>query len=192
MAFLTEQQLLQMSFKSLGRNVRISDKASIYEPERIEIGDHSRIDDFCVVSGNVSIGRNVHIAVFCNVAGGEEGITLEDFSGLAYGCHVFSQSDDYSGRTLTNPTVPDEYKKEVKQAVVIGKHSIVGTSSLIFPGVTLAEGTAVGAMSVVNKSTDAWSVYLGNPARRVKARKQDLLELEQAYLAAEVESGVNS
>ena len=192
MAFLTEQQLLQMSFKSLGRNVRISDKASIYEPERIEIGDHSRIDDFCVVSGNVSIGRNVHIAVFCNVAGGEEGITLEDFSGLAYGCHVFSQSDDYSGRTLTNPTVPDEYKKEVKQAVVIGKHSIVGTSSLIFPGVTLAEGTAVGAMSVVNKSTDAWSVYLGNPARRVKARKQDLLELEQAYLAAEAESGVNS
>ncbi|MEM7359918.1 MAG: acyltransferase [Pseudomonadota bacterium] len=192
MAFLTKQQLLQMGFKSLGRNVRLSDKASIYEPERIEIGDHSRIDDFCVISGKVSIGRNVHIAVFCNVAGGEEGVTLEDFSGLAYGCHVFSQSDDYSGSTLTNPTVPDDYKNEVKQAIVIGKHSIVGTNSLIFPGVTLAEGTAVGAMSVVNKSTDAWSVYLGNPARRVKARKQDLLQLEQAYLAAEAESNPKS
>jgi acetyltransferase-like isoleucine patch superfamily enzyme len=112
LAFLNEQQLAQMGFKHLGTNVRISDKASIYNPDQIEIGDHSRIDDFCVISGKVIIGRNVHIAVFCNVAGGEKGVTFEDFSGLAYGCHVFTQSDDYSGRTLTNPTVPGKYKRK--------------------------------------------------------------------------------
>ena len=64
----------------------------------------------------VKIGRNVHIAIFCNVAGGEKGIHLDDFSGLAYGCHVITQSDDYSGKTLTNPTVPDEFKREQKAA----------------------------------------------------------------------------
>ena len=183
MAFLDKNQLEHMGFKHLGSNVRISDKASIYNPEQIEIGDHSRIDDFCVISGKVTIGRNVHIAVFCNVAGGEKGVTFEDFSGLAYGCHVFTQSDDYGGRTLTNPTVPDKYKREIKKAIVIGRHSIVGTNSLIFPGVILAEGTSVGALSMVTKSTEEWSVYFGNPAKRIKARKRDLLELEKEYLS---------
>jgi galactoside O-acetyltransferase len=182
MPFLTQSQLESMGFKSLGRNVKVSDKASVYNTESIELGDNSRIDDFCVVSGRVQIGRNVHIAVFCNVAGGETGIVFEDFSGLAYGCHVFTQSDDYSGATLTNPTVPDVYKSEVKLPIRIGRHSIVGTCSLIFPGVTLAEGTAVGAHSIISKSTEEWSIYVGSPARRIKARKRDLLQLEAQYL----------
>jgi len=183
MAFLSEEQLKGMGFKNLGRNVKISDKASIYNADLIEIGDHSRIDDFCVLSGNVSIGRNVHIAVYCNVAGGTEGIVFEDFSGLAYGCHVMSQTDDYTGRTMTNPTVPTKFKKETKRAVHIGRHCIVGTNSIILPGVTLGEGTSVGALSMVTKSTEPWSVYFGSPAKRLKARKQDLLELERQFLA---------
>jgi acetyltransferase-like isoleucine patch superfamily enzyme len=185
MAFLDIKQLEKLKFKYLGRNVKISDKASIYNADQIEIGDHSRIDDFCVISGKVTIGRNVHIAVFCNVAGGEKGITFEDFSGLAYGCHLFTQSDDYSGKTLTNPTVPDQYKSETKKAIVIGKHSIIGTSSLVFPGVVMGAGTSVGAQSLVTKSTDEWSIYAGRPAKRIKARSKDLLESEKEYLLNE-------
>lgn len=185
MPFLSPEQLGKIGFKSLGRNVRISDKASIYNPDQIEIGDHSRIDDFCLLSGKVSIGRNVHIAAFCNIAGGEAGVVIEDFSGLAYGCHVFTQSDDYGGSTLTNPTVPNKYKRETKKPIVIGRHSIVGTNSLILPGVSLAPGTSVGALCMVTKSTEEWSVYFGCPAKRIKARKRDLLKLEQEYLASE-------
>lgn len=180
MAFLSHQQLEEMGFKKLGKNVLISDKASIYNPDLIEIGDNSRIDDFCVVSGRVKIGRFVHFAVFNNVAGGEAGIEFEDFSGLAYGCHVFSQSDDYSGRSMTNPTVPDHLKKEHKAPILICRHSIVGTGSVIVPGVTLGEGTSVGALSLVMKSTDPWSVYFGIPARRLKARSRELLNCEKA------------
>jgi galactoside O-acetyltransferase len=185
MAFLNQEKLSEMNFKSLGSNVLISDKASIYNMDQIEIGDNSRIDDFCVISGKVKIGRNVHIAVFCNVAGGEKGITLEDFSGLAYGCHVFAQSDDYSGLTLTNPTVPDIYKNVKKKPVVIGRHSIVGAGSIIFPGVILTEGTSVGALSMVTESTEQWSIYFGIPAARIKDRKKDLLKLEEAYLSTQ-------
>ena len=174
-----------MKFKSLGVNVKISDKASIYNCDLMEIGDHSRIDDFCVISGKVKIGRNVHIAIFCNVAGGEKGILLDDFSGLAYGCHVITQSDDYSGKTLTNPTVPDEFKLEKKAAVVISRHSIIGTGSVVLPGVVLGEGTSVGALSMITKSTDAWSIYFGSPAKRIKSRSKELLDLEAAYLKTE-------
>ena len=187
MAFLSQEQLESMGFKSLGKNVRISNKAAIYNADQIEIGSNSRIDDFCVISGKVTIGRNVHIAVFCNIAGGSEGVTLEDFAGLAYGCHVFSQSDDYTGSTLTNPTVPAKYRRETKRAVHIGRHCIVGTNSLIFPGVTLSEGSAVGALSMLTKSTEEWSVYFGAPAKKIKKRKRDLLSLEQDYLYSETE-----
>lgn len=182
MAFIERNILEEMGFRLLGNNVLISDKASIYNHDQIEIGDNVRIDDFCVVSGRVAIGRNVHITVFNNIAGGEMGVFMEDFSCLAYGCQVFTQSDDYSGRTLTNSTVPDCFKREIKAVVRIGRHCIVGTSSIIFPGVTLAEGTSVGAMSMVTKSTEPWSIYFGVPAKKIKNRRNDLLALEQQYL----------
>jgi acetyltransferase-like isoleucine patch superfamily enzyme len=183
MAYLSQVALSELGFKRLGKNVKISSKASIYNPEQMEFGDFARVDDFCLLSGKVTIGRNVHIAAFCNVAGGEAGITFEDFSGLAYGCHVFSQVDDYSGHALTNPTVPDKYTFVSHSPVIIRRHALLGTNSVIFPGVVLEEGTSVGAMSLVNKSTEPWSIYIGIPARRLKARKRDLLELEKAFLS---------
>lgn len=188
MPYLPESELEKLGFKFLGRNVKISDKAAIYNPELISIGDNSRIDDFCVVSGLVEIGRNVHIAPHCLLAGGEKGIFMGDFSGLAYYVQVFSQSDDYSGRTMTNPTVPSEFKNEFKSAVHIGRHVIIGTSSVVFPGVNLSEGCSVGAMTLVSKSTEPWGIYVGNPARRVKDRSKTLLELEMKYLECHSDS----
>lgn len=182
MAYLSYDALKSMGFRNLGSNVKISDKASIYNAESIAIGDSSRIDDFCVISGNVTIGKHVHIAPFCLVAGGEKGVVMDDFSGLAYNVQVFSQSDDYSGKTLTNPTVSDKYKKEKKLRVYIGRHVIVGASSIIFPGVNVAEGCSIGAMTLVNKNTDPWGIYVGNPAKRIKERKKGLLELEKNFL----------
>jgi len=185
MAYYSDDDLIKMGFKSIGKNVKISDKASIYNCDQIEIGDNSRIDDFCVISGKIKIGRNVHIAPFCLVAGGEKGIFFEDFSGLAYQVQVFTQSDDYSGRSMTNPTIPKEYKNEAKKEVHIGKHSIIGAGSIIMPGVILAEGTSIGALSLVRKSTEEWCIYLGNPAKKIMNRKKDLLELEKKYLENE-------
>lgn len=184
MPYLTDDELRELGFRKLGRNVKISQKVSIYDTDKIELGDHVRIDDYCVVSGKITLGRNVHIAVMCNLAGGERGIVMEDFSGLAYGCHVFTQSDDYSGAYLTNPTVPDEYKRELKAPILIKRHVIVGTCSIVMPGIVLEEGCAIGAMSMVTKSTQPWSIYTGVPAKRIKERKRDLLALEQTYLDA--------
>ncbi|QOQ81814.1 acyltransferase [Comamonas thiooxydans] len=182
MAYYTEAELQSMGFKFLGKNIKISNKASIYNCDQIEINDNSRIDDFCVISGKIKIGKFVHIAPFCLVAGGEMGISMDDFSGLAYHVQVFSQSDDYSGATLTNPTVPSIYKEEKKSAVFLGRHVIVGAGSIVFPGVNISEGCSVGAMSLVNKSTEPWGIYLGNPAKKIKNRKKDLLVLEQKLL----------
>jgi len=182
MAYLTEKALRTLGFKVLGNNVKVSDRASIYNPETIELGDHSRIDDFCVVSGKVSIGRYCHITPMCLVAGGSPGVTLSDFCTLAYGVKVFAQSDDYSGRTMVNSLVPNKFKDEYLAEVLLERQVIVGAGSVIFPGVTIREGCSIGAMALVNRSTQPWGIYVGNPARRVKDRKNDLLRLEAQFL----------
>jgi len=182
MGYYTQEELTKIGFKSIGKNVKISDKASIYNPEKITIADDSRIDDFCVISGKISIGCNVHITPNCLVAGGVEGIVFHDFTTLAYGVKIFTQSDDYSGETMTNSTVPTLYKKEYKESVEVGKHTIIGAGSIIMPGVKLAKGTSIGALSLVLHNTLPWSIYVGSPAKKIKNRKQDLLELETQYL----------
>jgi len=181
MAYYTEDELAILGFKYCGANVKISNKASIYNTELIEIGDNSRIDDFCVLSGNIKIGCYVHITPMCLVAGGIKGIVIGDFVALAYGVKIFTQSDDYSGKTMTNSNVPIKYKNEIKKQITIGKHSIVGAGAIIMPGVQLLEGTSIGAMSLVLKSTDEWSIYIGNPAKKLKDRRRDLLDLEKQF-----------
>ncbi len=185
MAYYSEKELKQFGFKKIGKNVKISCKASIYNPELIEIGDNSRIDDFCIISGKIKLGRNVHIAPHCLLAGGECGIEMGDFSGLAYYVQVFTQSDDYSGNTMTNPTVSAKYKNEMKKSILIGRHCIIGASSVIMPGVIIREGCSVGALSLVRKSTLEWGVYLGNPAKRLKDRSKNILTFEQQLIEDE-------
>jgi acetyltransferase-like isoleucine patch superfamily enzyme len=84
--------------------------------------------------------------------------------------------------TLTNSLIPIKFKNETFEAVFLRKHVIIGAGAVVFPGVDIAEGCAVGAMSVVKRSTEPWGVYVGNPARRVKERKRNMLELEKEFL----------
>jgi acetyltransferase-like isoleucine patch superfamily enzyme len=182
MAYLSAAQLGKLGFRKLGKEVKISDKASIYNPELIELGDFTRIDDFCVVSGRVIFGKYNHITPMCLVAGGEPGIEFADFCTLAYGVKVFAQSDDYSGATLTNSLIPKKYKDEKFAKVQLERHVIVGAGATIMPGTTIREGCSIGAMALVTKSTDPWGIYVGVPAVRVKERKQDLLDLEKKFL----------
>jgi acetyltransferase-like isoleucine patch superfamily enzyme len=174
MAYLTYPQLRNMGFKSLGENVKISDKASIYDAEKISLGDNSRIDDYCILSGVLSIGKFVHITPMCLIAGGVPGIYLDDYSTIAYGVKIFSQSDDYSGMSMTNSLIPKKYKNEIFKSVSIGKFSIIGAGSIILPGADIGEGVAIGAMSLVLKPVEEWMIYAGIPARKIKRRSRNI------------------
>lgn len=186
MAMLSREAIEQMGFASVGDNVQISDRASFYGTARIALGDNVRIDDFCVLSagaGGISIGQHVHIAVFSSLIGAGK-ITLFDFSNISSRVAIYSSSDDFSGATMTNPTVPSEYTGVVHADVSLGRHVIVGSGSVILPGVTVEDGVAIGALSLVTKRCEAFGIYAGNPARRIKDRKRDLLALEQKLMSS--------
>ncbi|WP_313950211.1 acyltransferase [Accumulibacter sp.] len=185
MALLSRQAVEEMGFESVGDDVRISDRASFYGIARIALRDHIRIDDFCVLSagaGGILVGRHTHIAVFSSLIGAGR-IVLEDFCNISSRVAIYSSSDDYSGAAMTNPTVPSEYTNVTHADVFLGKHVIVGSGSVILPGVTLEEGVAIGALSLVNKRCDAFGIYAGKPVRRVKERRRDILELERRLMA---------
>jgi acetyltransferase-like isoleucine patch superfamily enzyme len=178
MGFLTQEQLDNMGFMSLGRNVKISDKASIYAPEKISIGDNVRIDDFCILSafgGRIKIGSHIHIAAFCNLIG-RGGIEMMDFSGLSSRVSLYSCSDDYSGDFLIGPVMEEEFLNIISGPIVLERYVTIGTNSAVMPNVTLKEGSVLGAFSLLTKDTEEWQVYSGIRAKRMKARKKGLLE----------------
>jgi len=183
-------ELKTFGFATVGHDVWISKICTIIGLPNIAIGSHVRIDDKVTIiaaEGRVSIGSYVHIGECCYLSAAG-GITLKDFCGLSQGVRVYSVTDDYEGGHLTNPTVPKEFLGLEIAPVVIGRHVIVGSGSVILPGCTLGEGSSVGALSLVTKSLDAWGVYVGAPARRAKARSRELLELEKQLMATERQS----
>jgi len=70
-SFLSKNELRQVGFARYGRNVLISRKVSFYYPEKIEIGNNVRIDDFCILSGHIVMGNYIHIAAYCGLFAGE-------------------------------------------------------------------------------------------------------------------------
>lgn len=180
---LSRDELLTMNFRSVGESVRLSRKASIYGAGRISIGDHVRIDDFCVLSagaGGIFLGSYIHIAVYSSIIGAGK-VTLSDFANISSRVGIYSSSDDYSGQAMTNPMVPEKYTNVESADIFIGKHVIIGSGSVILPGVTLGNGVAIGALSLVKNDCEPFGIYTGIPARRIKERRRDLLVLEEQF-----------
>lgn len=185
MAHLDPDQIRRLGFASVGRNVRLSDKASFYNCPNISLGDNVRIDDFCVLSagvGGIAIGSFVHVAVYTSLIGAGR-ITLSDFCNVSSRVAIYSSSDDYSGSAMTNPMIPAEFTNVTHADVWCGEHVIIGAGSIILPGARLERGVAIGALTLVKGNCEEFGVYFGTPAERKSERKRDLLQTELRFRA---------
>ncbi|NTU50382.1 MAG: acyltransferase, partial [Desulfobulbaceae bacterium] len=133
-----------MGFKSVGENVKIAKNCTIVGLENISIGCNVQIDEQVFIAANkgfLDIGDHVHI-------GGSShlqccgGITLDDFCGLSQGVKIYSVSDDYTGKSLANTTIPQKYKKLYISEVKLGRHVLIGSGSVVLPGVKIGVGSA--------------------------------------------------
>lgn len=185
MSFYSLDELNTLGIKSIGRNVLISRKASIYGAANISIGSNVRIDDFCVLSagdGGIEIGSHIHIAVYTSIIGAGK-VVIKDFANISSRVAIYSSNDDYSGASMTNPMVPEKYTNVTHSPVTIGKHVIIGSGSIVLPGIEIGHGCALGAMTLANKSLESWGVYVGQPAKRIRERSQQLLSLAEQLKA---------
>ena len=173
-SFYSREELATLGLRSYGVNVLISRYCRIYNPQNVVIGDNVRIDDFTIISAgkSVIIGNYVHIACY-----------VSDFCGLSGRVSIYSSSDDYSGTFLSNPMVSETYTNVTSAPVILEKHVIVGCASVILPGLVIKEGTAIGALSLVQSSCEPNMIYSGNPLKKIIPRSQRYKDLENDFLS---------
>ena len=181
--FLSNKELKSLNFGSIGTNVFIDEYVNITNPENVYIKDNVRIDAFTnlISTGKLFISNNVHISSFCHLVSTGE-IFMYEFSGFSQGVKVYTVSDDYLGDQPTNPTIPSKYKTMKLAKISIGKYVIVGTNSVIMPGVIIGEGSSIGALSFVNKNLEPWYVYDGKPIKKICRRKKNMISKYELYL----------
>lgn len=169
--------------KKIGKNVIIGKTVRIRYPELVEIGDNVIIDDFTYISTSLKLHNNVHIASGCKIIGGKNSfVEMKSFSTLAPNVVLSAGSDDYTSGIAT-PTVPMKYKGNPEIGnIIINKHCIVGSGAVILPNVELKKGSVVGALSLVKKDTEEWSVNVGVPSKNIKLRnKKEIESLEVKF-----------
>lgn len=175
-SFYSREELLELGFKSVGENVMISRKASIYGASNMSIGNNVRIDDFCILSGHITLGNNIHISAYVALYGAM-GIEMKDFTGISAHSLVYSAMDDFSGEWLIGPIHDPSLTNVTGGMVTIESFVQIGCHCVIFPGITIGEGVVVGALSLAQRSLDPWYIYIGIPARRLKPRSRRAKDL---------------
>lgn len=180
MAYLSQDELNKMGFASLGNEVYISDKASIYNASKISIGSFVRIDDFCLVSAGeegIEIGSYVHISCYACLIG-QAKITVKDFAAISIKATILSSTSDFSGDTLPklqgfqDQTIDKDLFSVISKPVTLETHTGIGAHTIVFPGVTVGKGSAIGALSSVYEDVNEWGIYFGNPVRFIKKRSE--------------------
>jgi maltose O-acetyltransferase len=113
-----------------------------FETKQVSIGDGSFVNAGCWFegAGRIDIGRNAFL--------GPQVMILTS---------VHEIEED--GQVTRVPT-PGQVR--------IGDRCWLGARALIMPGVTIGEGTIIGAAAVVTKDCEPGAVYVGVPARRVR------------------------
>lgn len=184
-SWYSEEELKNIGFGSIGKNVFISKKVSIYGPENIFIGNDVRIDDYCIFAstkGKLLLEGYNHIAAFSYINSAGD-VTMKIFSGMSSRCSVYSGSENYDGSYLTNPTIPTQYTLTITKPIYIGKHVVIGTNSTILPGCHIGDYSSVGAFSLVTKSIPEGKMVKGIPAKVYRDRDMlKLKELEDLFL----------
>ena len=181
----SRKELLALGFAAVGQEVLIDRSCRFFGAQNMQLGDHVRIDANCVFGNDpkgMKIGSFVHIAVGVTVLGAG-GLIMEDFTGLAAHTCIHTSTDDYIGGAMTGPWAPAEFRNVTDAPVILRRHAVVGTGSVLLPGVELGVGVAIGALTVVRKSVPAFAIAVGNPMRIVGKRGREMLDHEDQVRA---------
>lgn len=171
-----------------GQDVRIDPNTRFTRPELVNIGNHVAIDWGFYCTTALTVGDYVHISPHVAVIGGAKtGLVIGDFCFVSVGARMICASEKFHGAGLIGPVVPDLYRDELIQApIVMQAFSGVCANSVVMPGVTMGQGSILGANSFLKTSTEPWTIYAGNPARPIKTRRSDVMKQQAKELGYEL------
>lgn len=122
-----------------------------------------RFDPVIDIGSNVVCSQSVHIAATNRV-------TIKDGVLLGSRVHITDHAHGtYSGDTQDSPAVPPRLRRPSKgDPVTIGANVWLGDGVVVLPGVSIGDGSIVGANSVVSRDLPANTIAVGAPAMPIK------------------------
>jgi acetyltransferase-like isoleucine patch superfamily enzyme len=165
--FYTKKELIDIGFKTVGEDTRISKKAVFYGITNSSIGDCVRIDDFSTLKGNINLGSHIHISSFCSISGTGGSIKLGDFSGMSTHCSLFTAIEDFINPTLTSPSIDPEFSTSICGNITMKEASKLGSGCILLPKVTIGFGASVSANTIVSNNVKEGAV-IGPKSRHFK------------------------
>jgi len=134
---------------------------------QIEIGKNCQIRkgaQLLTYGGNIRIGDECSINPY-TVIYGQGNITIGNFVRIAAHCVLIPSNHIYS-----DVNIPIYKQGLINKGIIIEDDIWIGCGVRILDGITISKGCIIGAGSVVTHSTDPYSIYIGNPARKLKNR----------------------
>ena len=174
--YLSREALSRMPFRSLGQHVMIHERVTLVGIENISIGSHVRIDPDVIflATGPLTIGSYTHIAPGVFIAA-KAGFEMKNFANIAHGTRIYTVNDDFSGEYLTGPIIPVEFLGLSSSSILMEEYTNIGAGAIVLPGVTMRQGSALGALSMLTTSTEPWTIYGGVPAKPKRQRRREMM-----------------
>ena len=151
----------------LGKSSFIRTRVRILgNPKRLKIGDKFKICENCIIAigkAEIEIGNNGFIGVGTYINASYGNVKIGNGVAIAPFCKLFTFSHHYS---LEKSVRESFYYKDV----VIGNDVLIGSNSVILPGVTIGDGAIIAAGSVVIRDVESNSIVGGIPAKIIKRR----------------------
>ena len=128
----------------------------------------------------ISLNSNIYIGPDCRIFG-SGGIDFGTGIVLGERVTIISANHNYDSPGLDMLPFDTTY---IEKPVRLGDFSWVGSNVIILPGVHVGQYSVIAAGSVLTKNTEDFSIYAGNPAKRIGYRKnQDLAEIKKSWAA---------
>jgi putative colanic acid biosynthesis acetyltransferase WcaF len=142
--------LLRLFGAKIARTARVYGSTSIWYPPNLEMGEHS-------------------VLAWRTLCYSMDRVVIEDYATVSQYAHLLAGTHDIDDPNFQLQTRP----------IKIGKHAWVAASAIVGPGVTVGEGAVLGAGSAAFRRLAPWTVYVGNPARELKKRRQPETRIER-------------
>ncbi|QFR01141.1 acyltransferase [Streptomyces phaeolivaceus] len=146
----------------VGERCYVAESAAVHT-DVLRLGDDSYIAAHAYVTGTLTTGTDCTLNPFTAVRG-----TVSLGTGVRVGAHTSLLGFNHS----TAPDLPVFRQPQTSRGITVGDDVWIGSHVVVVDGVTIGDHCVIGAGAVVTKDVPAWTVAAGNPARRIRDRRE--------------------
>jgi len=148
----------------IGKNFHAGRGVFLWARDMIEIGDNFYIGKYSIIESDAEIGDNVILANHVSLIGRYDHHYQQLGVPIRLASQIRDRAYDWKGKNLK---------------IIIGDDVWIGLGSIVLSGVAIGQGSIIAAGSIVTKDVEPYSIYGGNPAKKLRSRFDSDEQLER-------------